>query len=157
MSSLWTPGGEHPVDRNRDRGSERATDPAREAPTGHTPSAGSAPGAGPSEEELRERAAELQRYLLQARATDVVAQHAMGLYELAAIHLSQQEPRLGDARLAIDAFAALVEGLEGRLGDAEAQLREVLPQLRMAFVQVADRSKGTTETEDSSTLRPEQG
>lgn len=158
MSSLWTPGGEHPVDRNREAaGADRAADPAREAPTGPASSAEPAPGAAPSEEELRQRAAELQRYLLQARATDVVAQHAMGLYELAAIHLSQEDPRLDDARLAIDAFAALVEGLEGRLGDAEAQLREVLPQLRMAYVQVADRATSTTETDESSTLRPEQG
>ncbi len=133
MSSLWTPGGEVPVDRDRGRGG------AESAPAGD---AGGGPGE-PSEEDLRGRAAELQRFLLEAPAADVVAQHAMGLYELAAIHLSQDQPRLGDARLAIDAFAALVEGLEGRLGTAEGQLREVLPQLQMAYVQAADRVKGS--------------
>ncbi len=134
MSSLWTPGGEHPIDRDRDR---RASGPAPETAQG-TQGA----GAAPSEDELRERAAQLQQYLLEAPAPDIVAQHAMGLYELAAIHLSQDEPRLDDARLAIDAFGALVEGLEGRLGEAEGQLREVLPQLKMAYVQVADRAGG---------------
>ena len=133
MSSLWTPGGEVPVDRDPGRGA------ATSAPAGDTVAG---PGGEPSEDELRARAAELQRFLLEAPAADVVAQHAMGLYELAAIHLSQDQPRLGDARLAIDAFAALVEGLEGRLGDAEGQLREVLPQLKMAYVQATDRAKG---------------
>lgn len=86
------------------------------------------------------QAAELQRFLLEAPAEEIVAQHAMGLYELAVIHLSQAEPRLDDARLAIDGLAALVEGLEGRLGEVGAQLRQALPQLQMAFVQIADRS-----------------
>jgi hypothetical protein len=88
------------------------------------------------------QAAELQRFLLEAPAEEIVAQHAMGLYELAVIHLSQPEPRLDDARLAIDALAALVDGLEGRIGEVGAQLRQALPQLQMAFVQIADRSGG---------------
>lgn len=131
MSSLWTPGGEVPVDRNRRAASEPAPEPEQ--------AASGEPGR-PSEEELAAQAAELQRFLLETPAPDVVAQHAMGLYELAVIHLSQSEPRLDDARLAIDALAALVEGLEGRLGDVGHQLREALPQLQMAFVQLADRA-----------------
>lgn len=91
------------------------------------------------------QAAELQRFLLEAPAADIVAQHAMGLYELAVIHLSQPEPRLDDARLAIDALAALADGLEGRLGEAGHQLRQVLPQLQMAYVQLADRDRGSHE------------
>lgn len=133
VSSLWTPGGEVPVDRSRG-GSE----PPPAEPSGPR----SAPGGQPSEEELAAQAAELQRFLLEAPAEEIVAQHAMGLYELAVIHLSQPEPRLGDARLAIDALAALVDGLEGRLGEVGTQLRQALPQLQMAFVQIADRSEG---------------
>lgn len=133
MSSLWTPGGEVPVDRSRG-GSE----PPPSGPAAPPPS----PGGQPSDEELAAQAAELQRFLLEAPAEEIVAQHAMGLYELAVIHLSQPEPRLGDARLAIDALAALVDGLEGRLGEVGAQLRQALPQLQMAFVQIADRSAG---------------
>ena len=53
-------------------------------------------------------------------ASVVIANHAMGIYELAAIHLTAPEPKLPEAVLAIDALAALVEGLEGRLGEAGA-------------------------------------
>ena len=46
----------------------------------------------------------------------VVTNHVMGLYELAAIHLSADEPDLASAALAIDAVACLVDGLGDRLG-----------------------------------------
>ncbi|HEU5085395.1 MAG TPA: hypothetical protein VFU14_18780 [Acidimicrobiales bacterium] len=131
MSSLWTPGGEVPIER--DRPSPRPDERPPDAPGAGTPS---------SEEAMAAQAAELQRFLLETPAQDVVAQHAMGLYELAVLHLSQPEPRLGDARLAIDALAALLDGLTGRLGDVGRQLRDVLPQLQMAFVQLADRAAG---------------
>jgi hypothetical protein len=127
MSSLWTPGGEVPVERNRP--AAEPTAPPTTGPTAEAP---------PDEEAM---AAELQRFLLESPAEQVVAQHAMGLYELAVLHLSQPEPRLADARLAIDGLAALVDGLEGRLGEAGRQLRSVLPQLQMAFVELADRAR----------------
>ena len=79
---------------------------------------------------------ELRQQLLHAPAEIVIANHAFGLFELAALHLSQQPPKLDQARLAIDAFGALVEGLAGRLGEAEQQLTDGLAQLRMAFVQI---------------------
>ena len=65
-----------------------------------------------------------------------MANHAYGLFELAAIHLSQQPPRLDQARLAVDALGVLVEGLAGRLGEAEPSLRDALMQIRLAFVQI---------------------
>lgn len=74
---------------------------------------------------------------LQTPATDIVVQHAMGLYELAVVHLSQEQPDLAAARLAIDALGALVDGLQGRLGPAEDQLGSVRTQLQMAVVQLA--------------------
>ena len=67
-----------------------------------------------------------------------MANHAYGLFELAAIHLSQQPPRLDQARLAVDAMAALVEGLAGRLGEAERSLHDALAQIRLAFVQISE-------------------
>jgi hypothetical protein len=39
--------------------------------------------------------------------------------------------------LAIDALAALVDGLAGRLGEAEATLQGALTQLRAAYLEVA--------------------
>jgi hypothetical protein len=73
----------------------------------------------------------------------VVANHAFGLFELAALHLSLDPPQLDQARLAIDAFAALVEGLGERLGDHTKELGDGLAQLRMAYVQIhAARGEG---------------
>jgi hypothetical protein len=74
--------------------------------------------------------------LINAPVEIVVANHCYGLFELAAVYLSQQPPLLPQARLAIDALGVLVDGLTGRLGDAESSLRDGLAQLRMAYVQI---------------------
>jgi Domain of unknown function (DUF1844) len=79
---------------------------------------------------------ELRDQLARTPAARVVANHAFGLFELAALHLSLEHPQLGEAQLAIDALAALVEGMAGRLGEFEAQLRDGLAQLRIAYVQI---------------------
>ena len=138
MSSLWTPGGEHPVE----------PDAAPSDPTGPPMDPEADPLAGLSDEEraqaeamAAEMAAARQR-VLEAPADMVVANHAMGLYELAAIHLSEEDPDLTAARLAIDAMGQLVDGLSGRLGEAEATLKDALAQLRMAFVQVSEQAAG---------------
>ena len=39
-------------------------------------------------------------------------------------------------RAAIDAMAAIIEGLKGRLGENESTLIDALGQLRMAYVQL---------------------
>jgi len=64
----------------------------------------------------------------------LVANHAYGLFELASLHLSQRPANFAQARLAIDAFAALVEGLGNRLGEAAKDLEAALAQIREAFV-----------------------
>ena len=78
--SLWTPGGEHPVDRGGE-GPE---------PSGGPP--GARPELTPEQEaEAHEIAAEMQQVreeLASVPAAVVVANHAMGCYELPAIHLS---------------------------------------------------------------------
>src|SRR3954453_1644445 len=71
------------------------------------------------------------------RASVVIANHAVGLFQLAAIHLNQRPPNLEDGRLAIDAMAAVVEGLAGRLGEEEGALQEALGQRRLAFVSLS--------------------
>jgi hypothetical protein len=88
-------------------------------------------------EAMQQELDEVRQQLLEAPASVVVANHAMGIYELAALHLTAPEPRLPEAVLAIDALAALVEGLEGRLGEPEATLQEALGHLRTAYLQVA--------------------
>lgn len=134
MSSLWTPGGEIPVERDRP-----ASEPSSGPPSGPPPEAPE-PALGGADAAEQEAAFEqMRRQLVEAPAADVIAQHVMALYELAAIHLGEQEPRLDDVRLAIDAVEAVLQGLSGRLGPAEAAIASALPQLKMAFVEAKDR------------------
>ena len=88
--------------------------------------------------EALEAVAEARRRLAEVPASVVVANHAMGLFELAAIHLSDDPPRLEDARLAIDALGHLVEGLGDRIGEHHEVLRDALANIRLVYV---DRSR----------------
>jgi hypothetical protein len=85
----------------------------------------------------------VRQELLRAPVELVIANHAMGLWELAALHLSERPPHLPEAQLAIDALSALVEGVTGRLGEGERALRDGLAEIRMAFVQIhnAERAR----------------
>ena len=92
-----------------------------------------------SDDEALEAEAQLEALrnrLAQAPAETVLANHCYGLFELGAVYLSATPPMLPQARLAIDAFAMLVEGLGGRLGEAAGPLRDALAQIRLGFVQV---------------------
>jgi hypothetical protein len=146
MSSLWTPSGEHPVDRPGDRA---RTDPSASGPATPPPAAPpeDEPELTPEEraaaEEYARRLDDARQQLVEAPAGLVVGQQALQFYELAALHLSQPEPRLDDARLAIDALAAVVDKLGSRLGDTETPLRQALHQIQLAFVEVS-RSAGAS-------------
>ena len=70
--------------------------------------------------EIEAAMAEARARLAEVPAEVVVTNHVMGLYELAAIHLSSPTPDLVSASLAIDAMALLVDGLGERLGDDAA-------------------------------------
>ena len=80
--------------------------------------------------------AEVRARLAEVPVEGVVVNHVMGLYELAAIHLSATEPDLRSATLAIDAMALLVDGLGDRLGEDAQAMRDALANIRMAFVSV---------------------
>lgn len=147
MSSLWTPGGEHPVDRNQ------TTEPTGPAPAGDPslddeiaaalPEGVTLDDLSPEEraraEEMIREMADARGRLLETPAAMIVANHGMGLYELAALHLSQETPNFTEATVAIDGLAAIVEKLEGRLGEAEPTLKEALDQLRMVFIQLKNQ------------------
>ena len=92
-----------------------------------------------TEQELEDEAEllEVAKHLAAAPAEDVVANHCYGLFELAALHLSQQPPQFDKARLAIDALGLLVDGLGERLGQHAGALAEGLSQLRLAFVRIS--------------------
>ena len=129
MSNLWTPGGEH--------------EPTSPRAQGQAP--GAEPGAADvADEEAREQLRQLREQLAATPVADIVANHAIGLWELAVLHLSPSEgevPDLEQAQLAIDAMGALVEGLGGRLGRHEEPLREALAQLRLAYVEMSRREE----------------
>lgn len=126
--SLWTPGGERPVSGE---GS---------GPSGGIAGAAGDPPLTPEQEaeaqQIAAEMAEVRAQLAQVPAAQVVANHAMGCWELAAIHLSAQPPSFAEAQVAIDAFGALTDVLKGRLGPDEATLGDALAQLRLAFVQL---------------------
>lgn len=130
MSSLWTPGGERPV-----------PPPGGDGPDGE----GDGSDRPLTEAEVAEQMAALRDELAKTPAAAIVANHAYGIFELAALHLSLQPPQLSEAQLAIDALTALVDGLPGRLGEHEAELKSALAQLKLAFVQIRAANLGTAE------------
>jgi hypothetical protein len=130
VSTIWTPSGEH----------EPEPEPEREfvGPLDLTPEE-----QAEYDEMVRTRAE-----LAAIPVPDIVANHAVGLWQLAILHLTPDpgpdgtptEPRLAEASLAIDALGALVETLGHRLDPHDQTLREALTQLRLAFVQVSEGS-----------------
>jgi hypothetical protein len=133
VSSLWTPSGEHqPQGDDPQAPSELDSD---------TPE--------PSPEEV-EALREVHARLVATPVEDVVANHALGIWQLALVHLGVITPpdtdgrpavaNLAAAGFAIDAMAALVDGLGERLGVHEAVLRDALTQIQMLFVEVSDGS-----------------
>jgi hypothetical protein len=94
--------------------------------------------------EAEQAMADARSRLTDVPAEVVVTNHVMGLYELAAIHLSANPPDLAQSALAIDAVACLVDGLGDRLGEEAATLQDALNNIRLAFVQI----KGKTENSD---------
>jgi hypothetical protein len=120
VSGLWTPGGDEPP-----------------AP----------PEQEPTAEEI-EAVRELHARLAATPVADVIVNHAVGIWQLALVHLgvvtppgpdgSRTKPDLASAGLAIDALAILVEGLAERLGEGEPMLREALGQAQMLYVEVAE-------------------
>jgi hypothetical protein len=86
--------------------------------------------------EIEAAMAEAKARLAEVPAEVVVTNHVMGLFELAAIHMAADEPDLRAASLAIDAMAAVVEGLGDRLGQDAPTMRDALANIRMAYVTV---------------------
>lgn len=127
--SLWTPDGERSVSSAPDDQPEQELTPEQEEQA----------------KAMAHELAEARSRLLETEVSTVLVNHALGVYELAAIHLTADEPNLAEAQLAIDGLAAIVEGLEGRLGEGEPTLRDALHQARMAFVQRSSQLTGASD------------
>lgn len=126
MSTLWTPEGEKPVGRKPE-----------------SPAADAERLEDLTEEELASRMEALREQLAKTPVAQVVSQSAYQFFELGALHLSLVPPQLDEAKVAIDAFGLLVEGLGQRLGPDAAALADGLTQLRLAFVQVSQSTQTT--------------
>jgi hypothetical protein len=135
MSSLWTPSGEHRVDK--------------ESEVSATPPSASTPDDVLDDESLDAEAQveALRERLAATPAETVLANHCYGLFELGAIYLSANPPLLHEAKLAIDAFGLLVDGLGERLGEAAGPLRDALAQIRLGFVQVEAAQRAAPATD----------
>jgi hypothetical protein len=141
MSSLWTPSGEHFPQKD-----EGGTGPAQPPSPGRDDEdRDGAPSA-----EAQAEFDEMRRQLASTPAEVVVANHCYGMFELATIYLSHTPPMLFEARLAIDGLGALLNGLKGRLGEAEPTLLEALSQVRLAFVQLEGAERAAAETAANS-------
>mgnify|MGYP003321465413 FL=1 len=130
MSSFWTPSGEHEVP-NEDNGGG-AFDPQV---SGVGDSEIDPETAAAMEQQLREA----QEQLLSVPASQIVANHVIGLFELAALHLRVDPPNLDEARLPIDAMGILVEQLGDQLPEHQT-LAAALHQIRLAFVEVQNQT-----------------
>ena len=158
MSTLWTPGGEVPVG---DRSTGPADEPAAPDDAAAAPEDFDLDSLSPEEREQAEQyireLAESRERLKAVPASVVVANHAMGLYELAALHLSNQPPNFAEGAVAIDALGALLDGMKGRLGEAESTLQDALSQIRMAFVQLKNRPSEDADPDETGDGDSEDG
>ena len=96
--SLWTPDGEHPVDQGRSQ---------EPAPVGDDHGSNYDDLDPEAAARVQEQLAQAQAQLLAAPVDQVVSNHVMGLFELAALHLRVEDPDLEAARLPGDFPVAL--------------------------------------------------
>ena len=136
--SIWTPGGEHNVPEDANGGAQASA--AAEQPE-------LTPEQQQQAEEMAKQLSEAREQILGANVRDVIANHAIGLYELAAIHLTAEKPDLASTKVAVDALTTLVEGMEGQLGQAEPTLKESLHNIRLGFVQRSQEAETTPSEE----------
>jgi len=129
VSSFWTPSGEHEVP-----GETEETSFSQEGFAGPEGGQVDPEAAAAMEQQLREA----QEQLLSVPAGQIVANHVIGLFELAALHLRVDPPNLEEARLPIDAMGILVEQLGDQLPEHQT-LSAALHQIRLAFVEVQNQ------------------
>ena len=130
VSSFWTPSGEHevPGDTGESNDQEQVFPESEGAQVDPETAAA-------MEQQLREA----QEQLLSVPAGQIVANHVIGLFELAALHLRLDPPNLDEARLPIDAMGILVEQLGDQLPEHQT-LAAALHQIRLAFVEVQNQT-----------------
>lgn len=130
MNTLWTPSGEEPAGTASGPAGPESQEPSPEEVTA-----------------AREQLERVRAELAQTPVADIVANHAIGLWQLAVLHMAidteDAEPNLPEAKLAIDAMSSLVEGVVDRLGEHTEPLRQALTNLRLAYVRVSQEAEST--------------
>ena len=99
-------------------------------PAAQEPQAAGEPIWTPEEEAA---ARQMAQEIAERPGLDWVVNSAVSLANIAATKLQLGDP--ADAQICIDALAGLLDGLAGRLSDAEAPLRQTLAQLQVAYAQ----------------------
>jgi len=145
VSGLWTPGS----------GPDRPGPGRPGGPTdlgGPVDLGGSAGFDAGFDAEEAAAAAEIERIRAEVTsvpAADIVANHVIGLWQLAVLHLDPgpgRIPQLGEAAVAIDAIGAVVDALGDRLGESAGPLRDALAQLHLAYAEVRAQVTGSGPT-----------
>jgi len=132
MSSFWTPAGEHEVPGDPLGDTDDGPEPDLEAEGELDPETAAA---------LEEELLQAQQQLLSVPAAQIVSNHLIGLFELAALHLRVDPPNLDEARLPIDAMGLVVDNLGHKLPDGPT-LTAALQQIRLAYVEVHSMLNG---------------
>lgn len=152
MSSLWTPGGERPVDptpaavpTSSESEALSEGDPLRAAAASLGVDLDSLTDA--ERDELRAELTEMmqvRREIAATPASEMVSNHLIRFLDLATIYLESEPPAFAEAATAIEAFRSVLEGLGDRLGEHRPMLTEALGQIQMIFVQVKRAHEGAT-------------
>lgn len=162
--SLWTPDGERPVPPKQSTAQPSSSPTAAQA----APQSASVRGQGGAAIEVTPELAEalatagidvatlspeqiaeatqmlaemgrVRQEMLAVPASEIVANHLMGIYELGAIHLGENPPNFAEATIAIEALRAVLDRLSGKFADAEPVLRQALTQLQQVFVELKEQ------------------
>jgi hypothetical protein len=97
---------------------------------------------GPDDQTAREVLDQMREQLASVSAGDIVAEAAVPLVTLAYVRLGlppNENERYRDleaARLLIDALAGLLDGVRGRVGAVEVELRKALADLQLGYADV---------------------
>jgi hypothetical protein len=100
------------------------------------------------QQQEQEALEQMREQLASVSAGDVIAEAGLSLVALAYVRLGippEEHERYRDleaARVLIDALGGMLAAVEGRVGAAEAGLRDALARLRMAYVDLAAHAQG---------------
>ena len=135
MSSLWTPEGEHGSPSARRRGTREGSAVRRTSPP-----MSSARSSWPPRGRLEQ---------LPLAGRRLVANHCYGLFELAAIHLSESPPHLSRPGWRSTGSARWSRASAAGWARPRPTLRGALAQIRLAFVEPSDKRPHTADGSDT--------